>query len=617
MLSTQQIENTEVARADIDAAISLQDSHLWGVQMPLAPKTYLPSGTPRLGEKPGSFLDDESRIGIAREVERLRLLADQYADSPKFLACLGSLEAMINDDEQAEARLRRAAELSENGYFSEQLAEFYVRNDRVEEAGRIYQAQVDQGQPSVTACLRLAEFSVRDGNMDLAMQMVNGALEIDFLDWRAHLFAGTLYLMMQDDPDHARHAIRHFKIAREEQPRNPLVAFNAGVAYLMLKLDKKAINAFRSACVLDPGSKKLLAAYAELALKNSKHQEVALGYLEQYLNSLGPETTMLAFMVDLSRKAGSVKDYLPLIENIASVLHDGSSLNNAGVAQEAVSRNKAIAYYKSAIMRLEKEGERLSGMVALANLIDLMCDTGSRKEALRLVSEFMMKYELKDVVSDENAQRIIAAFIDLSFEFGRVQVAAKVAEEVLGYQEIYPHLIQDVCCNLSLWHSMGEGYDLARALTYAKMAYESAKKFEIDSTEQKNRLKTSVNNLSFIYAEIGRLQEADQLISSMDLSDLEVAWATKGLICLKLGNMEKGRSLYQKAIDMTVDPEFRTLIKNKMNLEICKHLIETGKRSNRINRTLKGISSSTLRNKYSWRSNRIEMEANELLENLS
>ena len=621
MFSTQQIENTEIAVADTDVAINFQDNHIWGVQVPLEPKTYLPAGSPRQIEQMDSQVDDERRRGLKNEIARLRLLADEFKNSPKFNVRLGCLEALIEDNQIAEDRLRHAAKLSDDGYYQEQLAEFYVRKHRIEDARNIFQSQYDRGQPSITTCLRLAEFAVRDNDMELAMQYVNKALGIDFINWKVHLFAGTLYLMMPTEFNYARLALRHFKLAREEQPRNPLVAFNSGITYLVLKQEKRAINAFKSACILDPGDTKLLAAYAKLAQENPKHQEIALAYIEQYMDTLGPDSTMLAYMVELARKNETIKAYLPLIENMAAELNDSFSLNNVGVALSVLNKKendrRAISYFKKAYLKSAEESGRSSSKVALANLVDQLCRIGNRDEALKLATEFMDENKLDDVTVDDDAQRIVAAFIDLNFELGDTKVALHTAETVLSIPQAHDHLVQDACCSLFLWYSGGPDSDFEKALGFAENAYQSVQKLDSNSNEHNERLNTVVNNLSFIYAELDRLQEADQLINSKDLSGMGVSWATKGLIFLKSGNLLTGRKLYQKAMKMTVEPEFRSLISNKMNLEVCKCHFRSGRVSNKIKKILKGIAGDNAKSRYSWRSVRIKSEARELLEKIS
>ena len=306
---------------------------------------------------------------------------------------------------------------------------------------------------------------------------------------------------------------------------------------------------------------------------------------------------------------------------MAAILNDSYSFNNAGVAMSTINKNnRAISYYRKAILKSEEEGEgkNHSGTTALANYVEQLCSDGSGMEALKIASKYMAINDLHILAHDECSHRIITHYIELSFQFGKSKQALDIVDIVLSFQNLSPCLAQDICCYVALWYSGGAVHNLDLAIHYAEMAHDKAKEIETKSVEQINRVKLAVNNLSYMYAENGRLQEANQLIYSMDLSDLDIAWATKGLIYLKFGNMEKGQQLYRRAMKLSSDPELKTVMKIKMNLEICKYLLKIGQNNNRIRRILNGVTKKPLKNnKHSWRSVHIEAEVRDLLESLT
>jgi tetratricopeptide (TPR) repeat protein len=87
-----------------------------------------------------------------------------------------------------------------------------------------------------------------------------------------------------------------------------------------------------------------------------------------------------------------------------------------------------------------------------------------------------------------------------------------------------------------------------------------------------------INNLAYNYLMMGNTKKAKDLLEQVDEGAADIFLiATKGLLEIKQGNVDKGRELYNKAAERSVDERLRKQILQKKELEIGRSYIAANK----------------------------------------
>ena len=115
-------------------------------------------------------------------------------------------------------------------------------------------------------------------------------------------------------------------------------------------------------------------------------------------------------------------------------------------------------------------------------------------------------------------------------------------------------------------------------------AHEFARQsFEIQSNRQPRdsaAWNTSVNNLAFVAIEQGKLDDAGCYLARLR-SDAAMHryfhYATRGLLAIRRGHIDKGEGLYRLAISTAGDRNTKSLLRQKLNWELGKYWARQGR----------------------------------------
>ena len=92
------------------------------------------------------------------------------------------------------------------------LAEIAFFKSNLEEARQIWESLADDN--NLDAILRMAQLAIAESNYEIANNWIEKAVSLESTDWRTHIIAGTLSLVL-NQPERS---VRHFRIAVENRP---------------------------------------------------------------------------------------------------------------------------------------------------------------------------------------------------------------------------------------------------------------------------------------------------------------------------------------------------------------------------------------------------------------
>lgn len=564
MLESRDHSHTKVTTSAVDAELSIVDDGLWGT------KIQVPTKSLEIRNKPIETdilsLNEVIENSLLTALHELYSNYNEYRDSPNYLIQLSNLELLVGQYENAISHLSEALEHEDDSYTRELLGEAFLSNGLIKEAKQMFESVVvNDPENSTTSRLRLAEMEIRSGNVELAETLVTKALEFDRADWRTRLFEGTLKLFR----DQNREAVQNFRIAMIERPRNSTILVNLAIAYLRLDAKKKAVSALRKSISLNPTDRKVLALFADLCIDQGLSTDEAKRHLERYLRLDHTDSDLISRLAQVYYEDGETTKGISLLSEFTKLFDDSTSWNNLGVLEHKRNPKKAIRHYKRAISISSQEPEKEDVYhIAVSNLVRQLNKTRQFKEAYSIADAYISEEDRASYIDNDDTFPIASIYVELCFRFGLDDRAINFAIDILEDERIHPKLQMDICSDLTTYFSLsGNVHDLEQAETFGRRGIA---RIDVTESDETLRKETAVNNLAYVLAEKGQTDDAMRVLNSFNTQDLNVAWATRGLIYLRRGQIKTGTRHYERAIQMTSDPDFKTVLRMKLNLELAK-----------------------------------------------
>ena len=516
-----------------------------------------------------SLFQDE---GIRSELERMLLRCEHFSDSGNFFARLSSLAVLSGQLDRAYEFASKAVALSPNPEFRARLAEVAYFQSNIDQARRIWTELAGEG--NTDAMLRMAQLAISEENYSVAERWLEGAMRIDSTDWRTNIVAGTLALGLGD---HER-AVRHFRVSLEDRPRSMQLYYNLALAHALSGATKHASRALRIAIGLNPFSQKALVAWADLCLHEGKNVLESSRALDRYASLFPHDQLAVDRLAQLKYESGDEFGSRNLLVEAQHRFGSAYISNNLGVlSARGKNMKQAIREFGHAIAisaQSEEEDEGYTAEIATTNLVVALISAHEFERAEKVAEAYVSIVSQERYLLEEPFFRIAEGLVNACLNLGKTEKGIDLALEWIS-RTIHPDLNSSLANTLVCYYTLVDE-QLDKARRFALEAY------QIQYERQPRELRpwnVSVNNIAYVAIEQGELDEASRYLSGFR-SDVEpnrhYEYATRGLLAIRRGQMERGEGLYRLAISTATDRDAKSLLRQKLNWELGKTWISKG-----------------------------------------
>ena len=527
--------------------------------------------TPRLEKVDSEFQFAMDMVGKA-ELDSLLSRYDEFKDSENYLAKVSSLAVACGRFDIAREYAQQAMLRSDkNDSFKYRLAEVAMYENEITTAESIFKELAKSGH--LLSCLRMVELSVTNSNIKDAHEWLLKAIRIDETDWRVQMLAGTLALIQGKSAK----AIRYFRATLDERPRSVQLYYYMALGHISAGHSGQALKALRKAVGLNPFGKKALMAWTDLCVDKKMGLDIVSIALSRYLELIPNDKPMIERLAYILLEKNDKRNLRKLLGEARKNNDDAIVSNSLGVLAFR-SRNVPLAVqeFRRAIELAEGlidiEYSRVR-TIATANLVNSLLHLKNYKDAERISRAFLKSHGENYLLNDEFGNRIADGLVRALSNLLKQDQAVSLAERWIAKQthpDLYISLAEFLVCNFTL-----KDIQLDKAYHYALEAYKLQR-----TKPQKNlaKLNWALNNLVFTLIEMDKYEEAKFYISHFRSDSPEpntYGYATRGLLAIRLGQVEKGESLYRKAM-LRVQGDMKGTFRRKLNWELGKHFLERG-----------------------------------------
>ena len=517
----------------------------------------------------GSFASE----GFQSELDRLLLRYDEFKDSVTYLARAADLAALSGQLDQAFSLAKEAADADPGPEYKYRLAEIAYFGPDIHKARSIWAELAAQGH--MDAILRMAQLSIAESDNEGAAAWLDQAMRIDGADWRVHVIAGTLALGLGE---HER-AVRHFRVAMEDRPRSVQIYYNLALAHVLLGSVKHAIRALRIAVGLNPFGQKALMAWADLSAHAGQSMPEASRALLRYAALHSDDKGAIERLAYLRYLLGDDRGARDALEKAHERFHDANISNNLGVlAARGKKLSQAIREFGRAIdiaaESSEESAERTSD-IATTNLVTALVNAGEFRRAEKISEAYISLSSDDGYLSSYPTFRIAEGLVGACLNQGKTEKGIALALNWIEkniHEDFHSHLADTLVCYYTLVDAQ-----LDRAHEFARQSFGIQSNRHPRDSVAWNR---SVNNLAFVAIEQGKLDDAGSYLARLR-SDTPIHryfhYATRGLLALRRGHIDRGEGLYRLAISTAGDRNTKILLRQKLNWELGKYWARQGR----------------------------------------
>ncbi|MBI3395689.1 MAG: tetratricopeptide repeat protein [Spirochaetia bacterium] len=350
-------------------------------------------------------------------------------------------------------------------------------------------------------------------------------------------------------------AADHLKKASDMAPDNGKYSYNLGVAYLRLKRENEALDAFKRALSAGANQAEVLRAVSE-AFLSMKQNALAVKALERALY-LNPDDVVTLFQLgDLQFKERDFLGAADAFRKIVNITPGDSNTEEAllklgAVYSELERYNEAVAAIEK-VVQMNPRNARAHYMLGLAysksGHKDLAAQAWQRAIAAGTDGKIVLER------ADERTMRL--ALAELYRRQGAYDLALREYRMVQSMNKKPPVVEEDPELDLQ----MGKTYLALHDSGNAAKAFESAAASRTASTEQR---KDAFLNQSIAYSETGNPDDLDRAKASankagrMDPNDPMSAIVRAGIL-MKTDSMldrEKAIEILSAVTNSDVDPK--------------------------------------------------------------
>lgn len=508
---------------------------------------------------------------FAEELKSLLKKRDRFSESATYFTRLANLAEFAGDLSSEGEFLANAARVSVDVSFQHKIGSNLIARGQTDEAKGLFES-LDL-EHDLHANLRLAFLAAERNKLDEASTFVSKALHIDPTNFGARLFAGALALNRGE----LRWAILNFKLAAEERQTSSVFT-NLAIAYVLMHRFDKAFSVLRKAIALEPFSVHAVALFADLAFLEKRDRE-AIRPLENFLQLEQKNAAIWGLLARALIEIGNYRKALDALKRQASLDESSAVFNNLGVVNALLGEKKKAGEYFNYAIQKSKESST-DYLLAARNLLAILAEMGRFPEMLKIAKQTLAASDELDVARHPVFSDIYSFLISSLVRVDGRKEASRTAKHLLRN-------VPDLAPGLKVWLSTGLIADLAmsrekwpEALEYAQEGMKMAPML----AQQDKRVDALKNNFAFLLLEMGRIDEAEALISQISrwIHVDPYPTATLGLLHILKGHLEKGEALYHEAIQLANTMLDRQRIAQKMHLELGRVLMEKDKRQAKL-----------------------------------
>lgn len=511
----------------------------------------------------------EGRIADAaqvftNELSSLKAKYRRFESSPVYLHRLATLTEYAGRHNIEQLR-RRAFELAPFPFYAHRLGDEMTVVDGIDAAEQFFTALNLDGD--VGTSLRLASFAVQKGNFEKAMKFVRAALDVDPIDFSARLFDGGLSLYNSD----FERAVQSFRIALKERPTSSSAHCNLAIAYLGLREETKALASLKRAVALDPFSSNAVCLLSDVAF-HLKCDEEAVPSLRYFVQFEQVNESIWSRLARACLKIGRVEESIAALKRQGSIRDSAGVWNNIGVSYLKLGKpEKGLESFVHA-MRLDENERGRDYFLASRNAACLLSERAAYEELRKLVISVLRSDDQGWLVRDEEISDILPFFINSLYQLGRRKEAMELAHKVLETEGLCDALALWLVGSLVGYQSLsgGEGNNVTALVA------DNEERLWAASTADKEKHSMFFNNVAFALADMGQIDKAEKYIGRIMHLVHKSAYptATFGLIQFRKGRAERAVAIYEEAISLATSRKDKIRIRQKMNLELARKMLE-------------------------------------------
>jgi tetratricopeptide (TPR) repeat protein len=516
---------------------------------------------------------EQARRVLDEIVRRSEIDVARYPDSTLLRANLGLSLFRANRLDEAEEQLRRAITDKRSSLLANvTLASVLWARGSLHEARNVLTTVLARHPDNTEALRVLADVAIGQGRFDEASELWK---RIDELDPGAlpPYQIGVLDLVAK----RSNEAIRHFKLSVRRDPRSARSHHALGVAYAIAGQMPKALNAFRIAARLDPDMPEALHGIAT-ALRGLNRDDEALAILARGVENHSHQYRLheLLSLIYVERKY-----FREALSQLYLALRDLQELGGDHQIDIArVANNLGVCYVQTKGWSEAKQAFRRAmdafptGRTIPANNLGLVAITNAEYESAREVLVALRD----DRLADEDTLLLLAESYSRQGEYvDAVEVLDACINEGLASWKTYATQGVFLSDNLK---------EFERAIAVLREGYAHFPAVALVR-----------NNLAYAYLMAADPEDAREILDATDAPDspldATLLIATRGLLSLWEGDMDRGREFYDKASRMASDLGkhwFARQVRQKKHLELARALLREGRQGDAVEEVKAGLS---------------------------
>lgn len=511
-------------------------------------------------------LEAPMRDFLVRERTRLAKKMEEFGSSRTYWHRLANVAALAGEFQGEADYLAEVANLQADEFVCNRIGENLIARHLGERAEH-YFAGLDLSR-NLHANLRLASFHILRGELNEAAARLKVGLQIDPIDFGARLLDGALKCVMGRFAE----AIASYKIAGQARQNSVALHTNMAVAYVPMGRIRKALQHLRKAVAIDPLNSNAVTLLADLTFKLGNSEE-AIPSLRYFVRFEQKNAAVWARLARALLEIGEHNEAIAALKRQGSVEDSTEVWNNLGVAYhlrgDETQALKSFNHAVSVADDINAEGY----LLAARNLANAMVKERTGELVLRFVDGVVVPENQELFASNKSASGIFAAKMTALVKLRRNVEAVRYGEELLGGAELHPQTKAWIASVLMSLYAINFS-DRDRSM---QLANEYSAKLAQLSNDQDWSSTQLHNNIAFVYAEFGDLEDAARHLQNIShlIHKEPYPTATLGLVHLKRGHLERANELYSDALRLCLNANDKARIRQKWNLEMGKALLSS------------------------------------------
>ena len=549
-----------------------------------------------------------SRKSLEAELDHLLSRRDSYSQSDSYLYKAAGLAALCGRLDDAQELAKKATESNaEDSELKYRLGEICFRLNELDAAERIWLELANNRH--LLSCLRMAELFICKSEYGDAKFWIDKAMDVDEFDWRVQMFAGTLSLILGE----FEQSIRCFRVALDSRPRSVRLHYNIALAHIVTGQIKNAFRSLRVAIGLNPFHKKAIVALADLGIHERRGFLDISRLLSRYVGVYPDDKSVIVRLGKVLAEQGDDGRARRLLSDAMHRLQDPAIANNLGVLF-ARGNDLGGAIKEFGLAARGANDFPISQEVvetATANLVSTLLRARLFDQAKALARAYLEANRESEILNGDPSYRIADGLIRAHLGLHELNDAVSLAKQWIKEEIHYDFRIR-LSETLACYFSLHEGR-MERAYPFAIEAYNMQAASLIGD---KSNLSIATNNLVFVMIEVGKMEEARRLAMQLKVDipeHMAYSYATRGLLAIRVGDVEKGEGLYRRAISLANNQDSKALIRKKLNWELGRYWASKGSRA-KARRFLEKVLKVKIRGV--WKMPYLEADVADLLKSL-